>query len=105
MRVPLYAKIVLWLFLNLALLSVMFLALSHFQFRLGLNSLITGSAGVRIDAATELIGADLRHSAQNDWSAILARYGAAYHVNFFLFGYDGRQVAGEPVALPKEVHA
>src|SRR5438874_1853687 len=103
-RVPLYAKILLWFFVNLVVLGAAFGALSHFQFHFGLNSLITGSAGARIDATGELIGAELRHSPRKNWNEILARFSDAYHVNFFLFGYDGSQAAGEPIELPEEVH-
>ena len=51
-RFPLYAKILGWFFLNLVLLAVAFVVVLGGQFRFQLDWLLSGSAGVRVDAMT-----------------------------------------------------
>ena len=42
LKLPLYAKILFWFFLNLVFLGVVFLVVARVQFRFGLDSLIAG---------------------------------------------------------------
>ena len=105
MRFPLYSKILLCFFLNLAVLVAVFLLLFRFQFHFGLNSLLTSKVGERIGAVSEWIASELRENPRENWNGVLARASNAYHVKFLLFGYDNNQIAGETVALPPEIRA
>ena len=104
-RFPLYAKILLWFFLNLVFLAIAFFAFLKIQFHLGLDSLLLGQAGDRIQAVSQIISSELNDAPKAQWSGILERFSSAYQVQFYLFHLDGGQVAGETIALPAEVHA
>lgn len=104
LRFPLYAKILLWFFLNLAALGFAFYVFFHSQVQLGLNWLIMGQAGSRLGAVSQVIASELNDATGRDqWDAILKRFSDSYRVSFSLFQPDGRQVAGEPVDLPRRV--
>jgi two-component system sensor histidine kinase CpxA len=103
LRLPLYARILGWFFLNLFLLGLVFYVFFRVQFHWGLNSLLLGRAGDRIQAVGELLMAELRETARPGWNGLVERFSAAYQVEFFLFRADGVQEAGAPVDLPTEV--
>ncbi len=105
LRFPLYAKILLWFFLNLLCLGLVFYGVFRAQFRLGLDSLLIGHAGDRIQAVSELIAAELDAAPAAQWDEVLERFTDAYQVHFLLFRLDGSQAAGEPTLLPPEVRA
>ncbi len=103
LRFPLYAQILSWFFLNLLLLGLVFYVFFTVQFRLGLDSLLMGRAGDRIEAVTDLLAAELGPAPRTEWDGILGRFTAAYHVAFHLFRLDGTQLAGPAVELPSPV--
>jgi two-component system sensor histidine kinase CpxA len=103
-RFPLYAKILLWFFLNLVLLGVAFYIFVKVQFRLGLDSLLAGRAGDRIQAVGEVIMDEVNASPRGEWDEILGRFGNRFHVQFFLYRNDGVYLAGETSLLPPAVH-
>lgn len=103
-RFPLYAKILLWFFLNLVALGVGLYGFFQTQVRIGLNSLMMGRAGDRIQAVSEVITGELnKTSGRAAWSDILKKFGDSYQVRFYLFHNDGWQIAGDPVILPQQV--
>jgi two-component system sensor histidine kinase CpxA len=102
-KFPLYAKILFWFFLNLLLLVAVFYFVGRAQLRFGLDSLVAGQAGERIQSLTRLITAELRESPREEWDATLKRFGNAYALEFLLVRNDGMQIAGAPMDLPPEV--
>lgn len=102
-RFPLYGKILLWFFLNLVFLGLVFYMFFRVQFKVGLDSLLMGQAGDRIQAVSELIEFDLREGPRSSWNEILDRYSNAHQVRFFLFRTDAIQLAGETIRLPLEL--
>ena len=68
-KLPLYAKILFWFFLNLVFLGVIFLVVARVQFRFGLDSLIAGPAGQNIQNAIQLLTAELRDSPADSGTA------------------------------------
>ena len=104
-RFPLFAKILLWFFLNLLVLAVVGYVVFKLQFRVGFDSLLLGQAGARVQAVSEVIAAELDGRPIAEWNAILRRFSEAYRVNFSLFRNDGSQAAGVPVTPPDEVRA
>lgn len=105
LRFPLYAKILFWFFLNVVFLCAVFFVVARGQFHFGLDALISGPAGGRLQTVTQLIAGELRDRPQKDWNAVLQRFTEAYKVRFRIFRNDGQQLAGEPVTLPPEVRA
>jgi two-component system sensor histidine kinase CpxA len=104
-RFPLYAKILLLFFLNLALLAVMFWMLFRAQFRTGPDWVVPSDAGDRIEAVSEIILGELSQKPLAEWGATLKRFDDGYHnkVRFLTFDGHGRQMAGDPIALPEEI--
>ena len=103
LRFPLYAKILVWFFLNLLFLGLVFFTFFKVQFKFGLDSLLSGRAGERVEAVTEVIGDDLNETPRGQWDAVLKRFGDAYQVQFYLFRNDGSQLGGPEIDLPKPV--
>ena len=103
-RLPLYAKILFWFFLNLVLLAAAFFLLIRGQFRFGLDWMLA-AADPRIQAVSDVIVADLNDRTLTNWNAVLKRFDDAYRIQFLVFRSDGTQLAGAPVALPPEVRA
>jgi two-component system sensor histidine kinase CpxA len=104
-RFPLYTRILFWFFLNLMVLGAVFYTFFKIQFRLGLDSLLLGPAGDRIQAVSELLAFELDKSPRAEWNTVLKRYSDAYKVQFFVFRNSGVQAGGETITLPAEVLA
>jgi two-component system sensor histidine kinase CpxA len=102
---PLYARILFWLFLNLVALASAFYLLVRAQFGFGLDWLLEGSAGQRVDAVANILIAELNDRARSDWNGVLKRFGAAYQLQFAVFHASGEQLAGDALRLPPEVRA
>ena len=100
-RFPLYAKILLWFFLNLVLLVAAFYLLFRAQFRFGLDWMLSD----RIETAGEIISMELGGETPSQWNSTLKRFANGYHdkVHFLAFGGDGMLLAGDSVPVPSEV--
>jgi two-component system, OmpR family, sensor histidine kinase CpxA len=106
LRFPLLAKILLWFFLNLVVLAVVFLLFLRGQFQSGFDWLLATGAGHRIQAASDLIVAELNERQRLEYGDILKRFNQAYRVQFYIFNdVDAAELAGEPIELPKAVRA
>jgi len=102
-RFPLYAKILLWFFLNLVLLAAAFFVLIPGRFRFGFDWMLAAGADARIQAVSDVIVAELNDRPHTNWNATLKLFDDAYQIQFLVFRADGTQLAGEPVPLPPEV--
>jgi len=100
-RFPLFLKIVLWFFLNLALLGVVGYFILAGQF--GLDLLVSGPVAARIGAVSEATTSELRTQPRSQWDAVLENRSSFYGVKFLLFQDDGGQLAGETTSLPPDV--
>jgi two-component system sensor histidine kinase CpxA len=102
-RFPLYAKILSWFLLNLLFLGAIFYAFIRVQFHIGLDSLLLGRTGDRIQAVGDIIATELGNAPVNQWDDVLQRFSSAYKVTLLLFRPDGSQAAGQRIQLPPEV--
>jgi two-component system sensor histidine kinase CpxA len=102
-RFPLFAKIIAWFFLNLALLALIGLIFTQQKLRFGLDSLVAGPAGDRVRAIAVLLIQELNDAPRDQWNAILEKFGRESGVEFSLFAEAGSQIAGRPSELPREV--
>ena len=103
LRIPLYGKVLFWLFVNLALVAVLGGVFVGMQFRLGLDWLLAGQARQRLEAMGEVIGGELRDQPKAVWEEVLARFQSAHGVSFTIFRNDGVQAAGDPLQPPPDV--
>jgi two-component system sensor histidine kinase CpxA len=103
-RFPLYAKILLLFGLNMALLGVVFVLLVRAQFGLGRDWPLSSGANDRLDAACDLILAELGGQPLPKWTGVLQRFDNSYQneVHFLVFA-DHTQLGGPAVELPPEV--
>lgn len=103
-HLPLYGQILLWFFLNLALVAAVLFVVLRVQFQLDLGEILTGRTGDQFKAAAEVMSSDLRRVSSDDWEEILSRYNEAYGVSFGVYHpRDGRILAGEEIELPKSL--
>ncbi|MEO6740856.1 MAG: HAMP domain-containing sensor histidine kinase, partial [Chthoniobacteraceae bacterium] len=91
---PLPAKILACFFLNLVLIAVAGVYMAQGQFRFGLDSLLTGSSGERVQTMASLIVSELNGRKRSEWTAILQRFADAYHVQLAAVQNDGTRLAG-----------
>jgi two-component system sensor histidine kinase CpxA len=104
-RFPLYAKILLMFFLNLALLAGLFWWFFRGQFPSGPDWLVPSEAGERIDSVSEIILGELAQKPMNEWTSVLQRFNNGYHdkVRFLVFNGRCQQMAGVPIDLPSDI--
>jgi two-component system, OmpR family, sensor histidine kinase CpxA len=102
-RVPLYAKILGWFFLNLAAIGAASWLLLRDQFRF--SALPARTAGDHVEQATARILAEALPRPVSEWNAILAAHSQRHGVDFRILAGDGRPVAGARDPLPPEVHS
>lgn len=102
-RLPLSAKILLWFFLNLAVLAAVSALLFKAQFRFDLDWVFASSARQRVDAMRDLIVEELNTTSPEDWEGVMERFSDAYKLHFALFESNGDHLIGQVPRLPLEV--
>ena len=100
---PLPLKILLWFFVNLVLLAGVAVYVARGQFRFGLDSLLTGSSGERVQGMAAVIVSELNAAKRAEWPAILKRHAEANHVQIAAVQNDGVRIAGTIAAPPPPV--
>ncbi len=102
-RFPLYAKILAWFFVNLAVVGIAGWLLLREQFRF--SALPARAASANLErAAAEILG-EAANVPVRQWDAILNKAGSQYGVDFRLCDNEGRSIAGTRGALPPAVHS
>lgn len=102
MRGSLYAKLLLWLALNLLLIVALFVAFPG-RAGMGWNMLLSEPVRDRLLTIGERIGRDLSLTPEAGWEQVLASYGAEYGVRFSIdrgaalrFEHGQYQLQGPP---------
>src|SRR4051794_31379387 len=101
---PLRWKIFAWFVVNLAVLGLVIAGYLRAQFRFGVDSLLAGRAGDRLEAIAGPLTTELRRLPNAEWAGAIRRYTTAYGVRAAAFRNDGGFIAGDFRELPKEVH-
>ncbi|HPA20133.1 MAG TPA: HAMP domain-containing sensor histidine kinase [Verrucomicrobiae bacterium] len=102
-RLPLYGQILLWFFVNLAVVGLGLALLVRAQLNLGLDSLLGGNAGDRLVALGRAVAGELRGSPREEWDGTLERLGSAYGVSLSLRSPAGDPIAGFREPLPPRI--
>lgn len=102
-RFPLMAKMLLWLLVHLGVVAAVFAGFVAWQLRLGLDSLLSGTAGERLKDAGEEIAAELKEAPRHEWPGILERHEAARGLRLYLELAPGTWVGPRPEALPENI--
>jgi two-component system, OmpR family, sensor histidine kinase CpxA len=100
---PLSLKISLWLLLNLLLLGAAAIGLIVAQGGAGIDALVRGPAGQRLQQLASAIAGEYAVAEPAARDAVLARFGAAYDAEFFLLHHELSRAAPPP--LPPDVLA
>lgn len=101
LKVPLYGRVLVWFFLNLALLAAAIWGVFNAEFKI--EPLLGSMARERVMPVAESLLGELRERPRADWTKILERFGGAYGIRFLLVDDAGQSVAGEPIQLPEAV--
>ncbi len=100
---PLSVRILLWALLNVLLLGAVGWGLFRGQFNIGLDTLLAGRAGDRLQSMADVLGGELAKTPQSEWDAVLARTAAAYELKLVIVRPDGQRHAGDKLEIPTEV--
>jgi two-component system sensor histidine kinase CpxA len=98
---PLLAKVLGWLLLHLLLLAFAFVAFVGWQLRLGLDSLLSGSAGERLRSFGEQARGELIDLPRPKWNAALEALAGEKNVAAAI--HDFRNPENSPLAMPANV--
>lgn len=99
----LFAKILLWFFLNLLLVVAALTLFFAFQPQVHLHDFFGRQGSDRLQAAGMLISHDLNQARPEEWSAILARHGAVHGVDFVAVMENGTIFSRTLKTLPEQI--
>ncbi|MCP4695177.1 MAG: HAMP domain-containing histidine kinase [Desulfobacterales bacterium] len=99
----LFAKILLWFFLNLALVGAALAIFFTFQSQVDLHSLLGWQTTDRLRIAGRLIAHDLEQTPMNDWAEVLARHAEIHQVAFVLAHQDAGLFKSREMEIPPVV--
>lgn len=99
MRIPLYAKILGWFLLNLAILAAGLWLFFRAQFPGAMDALLLGPASARIDSVSRFVRAEMETRPPEEWESLLKRVGEAYGVKLY-FVKRNQWVPPPPGAVP-----
>ena len=97
----LFAKILVWFFLNLFLVGAVLFVFFLFQPQVDLYSVFGKQVSDRIRAAGRLMSHDLAQTKVSEWPAVLTRHGEIYQVDFVLFMDDGSRFVSREMEIPE----
>lgn len=100
---PLFARLLLWFFVNLLALIVGLALMVRVQFGSLDNWLMPQSSQDEIQAMSATLIGNLAHSDRRDWGGELAQVSAAYKMDFALYDSRGQWLAGSASKLPDEI--
>ncbi|MBN1930514.1 MAG: HAMP domain-containing histidine kinase [Desulfobacterales bacterium] len=99
----LFAKILCWFFLNLALVAVALAVFFAFQPQVNLHAIFGQEGSNRLRTAGMLISHDLNQTPRVNWNGILTRHAKIHQVDFALIIEDGSYFTSMDGDLPNAV--
>lgn len=100
-HVPLLAKVLGWLFLHLLLLALAFVGFVGWQLGMGLDSLLSGSAGDRLVAFGDDAREKILYLPPTKWNEAINPLAERRKVAAFMF--DPRMAENNPLRIPSNV--
>ena len=100
-RFPLLARVLAWLCLHLVILALCFFLFVRWQLGLGLDSLLSGSAGDRLAAFGDNIVSKIVELPPREWNGAIESLAGERDVRAAIF--DPSDVAGFPMPVPFNV--
>ena len=102
-RFPLMAKVALWLAMHLLVLAAAFALFVSWQLRLGLDSLLSGATGERLDSLGREISRSLGDRPVNEWDDIVAEKIAPYELEGFIRMEPDLGLGKMESVIPREI--
>jgi len=99
----LFTRILLWFFMNMALIAAALLVFFVFQSHMDLHAVFGHQTSDRLRVAGRLISHDLNQTPAIQWPDVLARHGELNQVDFVLVFADGSRFSAKDVAIPDVV--
>jgi two-component system, OmpR family, sensor histidine kinase CpxA len=99
----LFSKILLWFFMNLALVAAVLIVFFMFQSQIDLHAIFGQQASDRLRTAGRLISHELNQVPTSNWSDVLARHAEIHQVDFALLLKDGHQSLSKDMDIPEAV--
>ncbi len=103
MRLSIFAKLLLWFFLNLVLLAAVFVFFFQIRFHVPPDSILAGTTSHKTISLYRMIRRDLFSTPESQWDDLLKRYADGFDAELTLITFDGRILAGSPGPIPIEV--
>ncbi len=101
----LYARIIIWGFLNLAIVAMLLSVFFALQFQLDLRDLMGRKTTDRLRIAGRHISHDLDRSPPANWMAVLVRHAEIYQVDFALVLKNKMIITSKAMTIPEDVMA
>ena len=99
--IPLLAKVLGWLALHLTILVLAFVGFVGWQLGLGLDSLLSGSAGERLKAFGDAVRLEMLDLRPPDWNAAIAPLARERNLTAAIINFENP--TSYPVPIPKNV--
>lgn len=96
-------KMLLWLLVHLAVLALAFYLFVAWQLRLGLDSLLSGTAGDRIRNVGDLVASEIRRAPRSEWPEILERHGKSLGLEISMEAGPGGWIGSGEDRIPENV--
>lgn len=104
-RFPLLAKVAVWLVVHLLVLAVAFAVFVGWQLRLGLDSLLSGATGERLESLGAEISGSLAEAPQEDWDGVIAGGISRYGLEGFFRSERDLAPEAQETEIPGEIVA
>lgn len=104
---PLYAQVLIWFFINVALVFLVLWVVLKFQFGVSVAGIFHEELRQRVEPRAELVAAELRESALTDWKGVLSVREKELGVRLAVLTLAGEWTGqlGLPDALVEEAEA
>ena len=99
----LFSKILLWFFMNLALVAAVLAVFFAFGSQIDLHAIFGQQASDRLRTAGRLISHELNQEPTANWSDVLARHAEIYQVDFALLLKNSSQSLSKDMNIPEAV--
>lgn len=99
----LYARILLWLLVNVLVLGAGFWGVLQWQFREGMQGALGGIVGDRLQTIGREVHAFVSTRDRTEWDAMLKDFGQRHGVQALILTVPARRLAGAEVTLPENV--
>src|SRR5258708_2371379 len=101
-RFSLFTKVILFFFLNLAVIGAVLYLVFNIDFHLGPGSPI-GNINGPIVALAHQMSFEMRDMERSERDATLRHYGQTTNLDFWVFSERKDELAGDPIALPEQI--